>query len=99
VVRATGLEPARRGHRFLRPTRLPFRHARMDIKYSIKKPRCQSYYRQKKPSCRFFIYRGILRRCFSEYFPDVKTNTGFFTKKRPKISTKLPKTLDSADLL
>ena len=99
LVRATGLEPARRGHRFLRPTRLPFRHARMDIKYSIKKPRCQSYYRQKKPSCRFFIYRGILRRCFSEYFPDVKTNTGFFTKKRPKISTKLPKTLDSADLL
>ena len=99
MVRATGLEPARRGHRFLRPTRLPFRHARMDIKYSIKKPRCQSYYRQKKPSCRFFIYRGILRRCFSEYFPDVKTNTGFFTKKRPKISTKLPKTLDSADLL
>ena len=99
TVRATGLEPARRGHRFLRPTRLPFRHARMDIKYSIKKPRCQSYYRQKKPSCRFFIYRGILRRCFSEYFPDVKTNTGFFTKKRPKISTKLPKTLDSADLL
>lgn len=50
----------------------------------------------KKAVTRDFFFIAAHR---SGIFPDVKTNTGFFTKKRPKISTKLPKTLDSADLL
>lgn len=67
LVRATGLEPARRGHWFLRPTRLPFRHARMDIKYNIKMSRCQSCCRRKKPSPVIFSSSRRTEAAFFRY--------------------------------
>ena len=50
----------------------------------------------KKAVTRVFFF---ISACRSDIFPIQKINTGFFTKNLPKISTKLTKTLDSADLL